>query len=79
VIIRTFKGCDVNSDFLTYILFDQCGLMATSCNKEHLYLYYPNGTYSGKHLTTPKGPQYIGYDSNAHFVQISDKQISVYN
>jgi hypothetical protein len=79
VIIRTFNGCNGNAVALSYILFDQCGLMATSCHNNQLYLYYPNGTYLGKNFITPVGPFYIGYDSNGRFVQISSTQINIYN
>ena len=80
VIIRTFNGCNGNAVILSYILFDKCGLMATSCQTiNQLYLYYPNGTYHGKNVITPVSPYYIGYDSKGHFVQISLRQISIYN
>jgi hypothetical protein len=80
MILQTFNGCNGNSVWLTYILFDNCGLMATSCKTiNHLYLYYPNGTYVGKNLTAPTEPRYMGYDSNGEFVQISYPQISIYN
>ena len=79
VIVRTFKGCNGNSVQLSYILFDQCGFMATSCNTNQVYLYQPNGTYLSKNLATPSGPMYIGYDSNVRFVQISYTRINIYN
>jgi hypothetical protein len=79
VIIRTFNGCNANSVALSYILFDKCGLMATSCHNNQLYLYYPNGTYLGKNSITPVSPYYIGYDSNGRFVQISNYQINIFN
>ena len=78
-IVRTFRGYNGNTVYLTYILFDMCGLMATSCYKNQFYLYYPNGTYVGKNFTIPTGPKYIGYDSNDHFIQISYFQINIYN
>jgi hypothetical protein len=74
-----FNGCNGNLAALTYILFDDCGLMATSCSNNKLYLYYPNGTYIGKSLNTPDNPRYIGFDSKGRFVQISWLQVSVYN
>jgi hypothetical protein len=79
VIKYTFNACNGNSDVLTYILFDQCGLMATSCYNNQLYLYDTNGTYLSKNKTTPIYPRYIGYDSKGHFIQISNNQISIYN
>jgi hypothetical protein len=79
MILRKFNGCHGNAVRLAYILFDHCGLMATSCNNNQSYLYYPNETYTGKSLNTPANPRYIGFDSKGRFVQISWLQISVYN
>jgi hypothetical protein len=77
----TFMGCNGNSPLLTYILFDDCGLMATSCfySTNQLYLYHPNGTYLNKNFATPFHPHYIGYDSKGNFIQLSYSQISIYN
>ena len=75
VIINTFNGCNGNSVQLSYN-FDQCGLMATSCENSQLYLYDPNVTYLSKNKATPIYPNYIGYDSKGRFVQISAYQIS---
>ncbi len=74
-----FNGCNRNLVVLTYILFDDCGLMATSCSNNKLYLYYPNGTYIGKSLNTPPNPRYIGFDSKGRFIQISWEKISIYS
>lgn len=79
VIVNTFNGCNGNTVQLTYILFDDCGQMATSCYNNELYLYKPNGTYLNKNITTSIYPSYIGYDSNGRFIQISPYQISIYN
>ena len=79
-IINQFNGCDGNGVYLTSILFDRNGYMATSCygiNK--VYLFSSNGSFTGKSLTTPYGPSYIGFDSKGRFIQISEKQISIYN
>ena len=53
--------------------------MATTCSNNDLYLYYPNGTFTRKNITTPASPRYIGYDSSGRFVQISWTQINIYN
>ena len=79
VIIRQFNGCNGNLGRLAYILFDDCGMMVTTCNTNQLYLYYPNGTFTGKSFTTPTDPRYIGYDSKGRFVLISWYEISIYN
>ncbi len=79
VVLHVFNACNGNTLTIGYILFDQCGLMATSCNPNQLYLSYPNGTYVGKSFVIPSGPQFIGFDSKSRFVQISNLQISIYN
>jgi len=78
IFVRAFRGCNGNSTTLSSIIFDNCGLMATSCDTEQLYLYYPNGTYIGKSFNTPANPRYIGYDSRGQFVQISFLQINIF-
>jgi hypothetical protein len=78
-IVNEFNGCNGNLFMLSHILFDDCGLMATSCNNNQLYLYYPNGTFTGKSLNTSADPRYIGFDSKGRFVQISWKKISIYS
>ena len=65
--INQFNGCNGNSVTLTSILFDPNGNMATSCNNEKFYLFSPNGLLTGKSLTTPAGPYYIGFDSKGRF------------
>ena len=79
VIINTFNGCNGNAIWLTYILFDNCGLMATSCHNNQLSLYHSNGTYLRKNFTTPSGPHYFGFDSIGRFFQISHSEIIIYN
>jgi hypothetical protein len=79
VIIRTFKGCNGNLVQLNYILFDQCGYLATSCDNNELYLYHSNGTYLSKNFNASTRTKYIGYDSKGNFIQISTAQISIYN
>ena len=78
-IINQFNGCDGNSVYLTSILFDQTGYMATSCDSSKLYLFSPNGSFTGKSITTPIYPRYIGFDSKGRFIQISYYRISFYN
>ena len=78
-IINQFNGCDGKYGSITSILFDSNGYMATSCGYPtlKLYLFSPNGSYTGKSITTPDCPQYIGFDSKGQFIQISGKQISI--
>ena len=88
VIAITFNGCNGDNDFSTSILFDQYGYMAISCfsraffssvSHAKLCLHYPNGSFTGKILTTPEYPNYIGFDSKGRFIQISSQQITIYN
>ena len=83
IIINQFNGCNGNSDVLTSILLDQNGYMVTSCanltTKTKLYLNFQNGSFKGQSLTTPSTPYYIGFDSKGRFIQISNKQISIYD
>ena len=81
IVINKFNGCGGNSDLLSSIVFDPNGYMTTSCRypTNKLYLFSPNGSFTGKSLTTPCFPQYIGFDCKGRFIQISDKQISIYN
>ena len=82
-IINQFNGCDGNNGWLTSILFDPNGYMATSCSSHptpyKLYLFSPNGSFTDKSITTPQNPFYIGFDSKGRFIQISYVQISIYN
>ena len=74
-IINQFDGCNGNSVRLGAILFDPIGFMAKKCDK--LYLFSPDGSFTGKTLTI--NSQYINFDSKGRFIQISEKQISIYN
>ena len=79
-IIYQFNGCNGNNDILTSIYFDPTDYIATSCqNPNKLYLFSPNGSFTGKSLTTPIFPRYIGFDSKGRFILISRDQISIYS
>ena len=80
-IINKFNGGDGNSVLLTSILLDQNDYMATACDNptNKLYLFSPNGSFTGKSITTPPGPYYIGLDSKGRFMQFSRWQISIYS
>jgi hypothetical protein len=62
-----------DSVWLTFILFDQYGYMATICiNRiKKLYLYNQDGRYTGTSLSIPVYPRYIGFDTKERFVLIS--------
>ena len=80
IIINQFNGCNGMSAWLTSILFDPNGYIATSCeNSNKLYLFSSNSSFTGSSLTTPLYPQYIGFDSKGRFILISFYQISIYN
>ena len=79
LIRQQFNGCDGNSGLIPSILFDPNGYMATSCYESNkLYLFSPNGSFTGKSITTPYRPTHIGFDSKGRFIQISSNQISIY-
>ena len=77
--LNQFSGCNGNSVHLTSIFFDPNGYMATTCDNSKLNLFSPNGSFTGKSLTTPNNPRYIGFDSKDRFIQISRNRISIYN
>ena len=52
LILNHFKGCGENSVELTFILFDQYGKTATSCNAP-----------TKQTTTAPNNPYYITFDS----------------
>ena len=80
ILIHQFNGCDGNSDDVNSILFDPSGYMATACDPTNkLYLFSPDGSFTGKSITAPSHPLYIGFDSKGRFILISQKQISIYN
>ena len=80
-LINQYKGCDGTNALLTSILFDPNGNMATSCDNptKKLYLLSQNGSLTGKSITTPIYPRYIGFDSKGRFILISKNQINIYN
>ena len=74
-IINTFDGCD----FVTSIIFDQSGYMATSCyGQRKLYLYDNNLSYTGKSISIDYDALTIAFDSKGRFVVVSSDQISIY-
>ena len=86
ILINQFNGCNGcngSSILLSSISFDQNGYMATTCcgseETNKLYLFSPDGSFTGKSITTPELPLYIGFDSKHRFILISNKQIIVYN
>ena len=78
VILNTFNGCGGNNAILYSILIDECGYVATSCGNNKLYLNFANGTSTGRTISTPMYPYYIGFDSKGHFIQISYRHIAIY-
>ena len=80
-LINQLNGCNGNIDYVTSILFDPNGFMATTCSypTNKLYLFSPDGSFTNKTITTPSDPSYIGFDSKGRFIIISGYQISIYN
>ena len=76
-IIRSFNVC--SSSEVTSMVFDKCGFLSISCcTNNSVGLYYFNGTFTGKSLTTTTGSYYIGFDSEGRFILISANQIIIY-
>jgi hypothetical protein len=77
-IIRNFTVCS-STVYVTSIVTDYSDLMAISCKDNYLVnLYYSNGTFTGKNLTTPYYPYYVGFDSKGYFVSVSIRKIDLY-
>ena len=81
IINQVIDGCNGNITLLTSIYFDPNGYMGTSCDHpiNKLFLFSPNGSFTGKSITTKYAPSYIGFDSKGRFIQISYFEISIYN
>jgi hypothetical protein len=77
-IVNKFNGCNNAIQIIFSILFDQFGYMATSCYNNQLYLYYSNGTFTGKIKSTVSHPTYINFDINGRFILILLNQIQIY-
>ena len=78
VIVRSYKTCS-GGNIVGSIIIDDCGFMSVSCQDiKVIELYYSNGSFTGKNLTTPARPTYIGYDSKGRYLLVSGNQISVY-
>ena len=73
-------GSDSDSDLLTSILIDPNGYMAFQFKFDsRIFLYSPNGSFTGSSLTTPQYSANICFDSKGRFIQFSKKQITIYN
>jgi hypothetical protein len=46
------NGYNGISDYVTSIIFDQSGYMATSCMDSHKLYFHKNLTYTGKSIST---------------------------
>jgi hypothetical protein len=78
-IIRKFTVC-LGMDYVTSIVSDNFGLMAFSCySNNSVKLYFSNGTFTSKSLTSSAGLNYACFDSKGQFVLISQTQINIYN
>jgi hypothetical protein len=80
-IINSVNGCNDNSAGITSILFDDYDYMATSCDDpvNQLFLYFLNGSFTGKSISTPYRTFKIGFDSKNRFYILSMNQISLFN
>ena len=56
-------------DIVIRLLFDNYGILAILCPNNMTYLYYPNGTYTGKSWTSPiDGSTNFGFDPFGNFI-----------
>jgi hypothetical protein len=80
-IINSIYGCNGNSAGITSIVFNEYGFVTTSCDNpvNQVFLYYSNGSFIGKSISTPYRPFVIGFDSKNRFYILSMNQISLYN
>jgi len=77
VIIPSFTACSGSS--LNYIYSNNFGLMAISFEANSRYdIYYPNGTYTDKRLTTTSNSMFLGFDSKGQLVLVIHRGISVF-
>ncbi len=77
IVIRSFTGCSSGPSYS--LVADNYGFIAIACFSNNLVnLYYYNGTSTGKSLTTPAYPTYVGFDSKGRFVLLSQYQIRIY-
>ncbi len=76
VITRSFTGCYGSS--LNYIYTNNFGLITISCEANSRFdIYYSNGTYTGKKVTTSSNSEFIGFDSKGQLVVVSHFGISI--
>jgi hypothetical protein len=80
-IIRNFTAC-IGFSTISSIVFDNYGFMGISCQANlkdnFVELYYFNGTFAGKNLTTPTRTMFFGIDSKERFILISQYEIRIY-
>ncbi len=77
-VINNYKnGCNGIIDYVTSIIFDQSGYMATSCMDSRKLYLHKNLTYTGKSISTSYIPYTIAFDSKDRFI-VTSNQISIY-
>ena len=78
-IINIFDVCNSAAIWISSIVFDQFGLMATSCStNKQLNLFYSNQSYTGKSLSSPRLTYSIGYDSKERFIIVSYGAVDIW-
>jgi hypothetical protein len=61
------------------MLYSSFGLTAISFEANRRYdIYYPNGTYTGKRLTTTSNSMFLGFNSKGQLVLVIHRGISVF-
>ena len=79
-LIYQFNGCNGNSDRVMSILFDPNGYMATTCwnPTDTLYLFSPDGSFTGKSIKKFKRPIYYNFMVSNHNLQLKVEKIQNY-
>jgi len=74
-----FNACKGNFNKEIFsIMFDESNYMATSCYYDQLYLYNTTGSFLKKNISTDPIAYYIGFDSKARLVVLTDTKITLY-
>ena len=71
--------CGEIYDYITSIIFDQSGYIATNCyTSSKLYLHNNNLTYTGKSISTSEYPNSMAFDSKDRLVVFSINETYLY-
>jgi hypothetical protein len=79
VVNRTVINSFPVPEFVTSMLFDQFGFVATTSHySNQINIYTSNGTYTGKSFPTVSYSRYMDFDSKNRLIVLSYFQLSIY-